>query len=239
MKTSKQGFTLLELLVVLAIVIILAILSAGGIKNALEKARMTQCIANLKTLWQGTMAYANEHDGALPVDTKNNATGMSWYMELHQGSTKYVPHPGYGSRKAPYFCKANKPVSGTGNVGWTNYAMNSNLQVYGSNLGKVPEGEDADAFKGSRHGSRLIALPNKALYLDSSDGKGGSWYTVAGARYNKNWTDTHAVHGDRINVVFLDGHIESPKVFPRTLNADGDLNELKASWFWPIEEPSN
>lgn len=196
-----------------------------------EKSQSVQCIANLRALHTATHAYAGENQGELPVDRSNRSTGQSWYIPL----TKYLAHPGFKKYKPPYFCPSISVAKGGGNTGWTNYAINSNLYEGGANLGPAPPGPGQADFMAARQAPRIFRYNKKALYLESSDGDEGAWFRVSGARYNTQWRVTHAVHGDRLNVIFLDGHAESPRVFPRTINADGDLNELQAKWFWPVQ----
>lgn len=158
-------------------------------------------------------------------------------LNFNNPKNAYVKHPGYNKRKPPYFCEENHVTQGGGNIGWTNYAINGNLYDGGTNLGGVPPDGTVEEFKSGRTGNRLSQLlSNKALFLDSSNGNGGTWYGVSGARWGTSgWVDVHEVHGSRVNVVFLDGHIESPRVFPRIFDTQHNLNEMKAEWFWPVK----
>lgn len=51
------GFTLVEMMVVIAIISIVATASIGAIRSAQKQARSTKCAANLSSLFKATMAY--------------------------------------------------------------------------------------------------------------------------------------------------------------------------------------
>jgi len=65
-KTRAQGFTLIEMLVVIAIIILLASLIQPGIQNALERGRLAGCMSNLRQQGMAVMAYASENNQSLP-----------------------------------------------------------------------------------------------------------------------------------------------------------------------------
>ena len=65
----RLGFTLLELLTVIAIVGILAAILIPVIGQALESARTAACSSNLRQLGMGIQLYTTDHKGMLPGGT--------------------------------------------------------------------------------------------------------------------------------------------------------------------------
>ena len=75
LKKKKKGFTLLELLVVLAILAILIAIAIPVYKNQKEKAAITAHNANVRVLETAVESYRQDHDGELPGDIHELATG--------------------------------------------------------------------------------------------------------------------------------------------------------------------
>ena len=65
-RLTASGFTLTELLVVVAIVAILAAVVVPTLVVARRRALRVPCAANLKSLYHGLMLYQNEHEGEWP-----------------------------------------------------------------------------------------------------------------------------------------------------------------------------
>ena len=66
LKNKKNGFTLLELLVVLAILAILIAIAVPVYKNQKEKAAITAHNANVRVLETAVESYRQDNDGKLP-----------------------------------------------------------------------------------------------------------------------------------------------------------------------------
>jgi len=62
MKTTKKGFTLIKLLVVIAIIAILAAILFPVFAQAREKARQSTCASNLKQIGLATLQYIQDND---------------------------------------------------------------------------------------------------------------------------------------------------------------------------------
>ncbi|MEM6885490.1 MAG: type II secretion system protein [Verrucomicrobiota bacterium] len=64
----RNGFTLIEITVVITIVAILAILAIPAIGRVLSNSRTTSSISNLRQLHQAVILYSADHDGNFPVN---------------------------------------------------------------------------------------------------------------------------------------------------------------------------
>lgn len=85
---SRVGFTLLELLVVVAIIGILAALIFPAFSRARESGRAISCAAHLKQIGLGLMQYESDNDGYYPTagatvlwDEIDPATGRGPWMQ--------------------------------------------------------------------------------------------------------------------------------------------------------------
>jgi prepilin-type N-terminal cleavage/methylation domain-containing protein/prepilin-type processing-associated H-X9-DG protein len=91
-----RGFTLVELLVVVAVLIIIAALLFPVFSQARESARRARCISNLRQISLAMSMYIDDHDGILPRDVTragDRSTGpcSSWNPDARI-ETKLAPY---------------------------------------------------------------------------------------------------------------------------------------------------
>ena len=67
MSHDQRGFTLIEMLVVIAIIVVLAGILFPVISKARDKARQATCISNQRQIAITLMGYAQDHDERLPL----------------------------------------------------------------------------------------------------------------------------------------------------------------------------
>jgi len=75
-RKSNIGFTLIELLVVIAIIAILAALLLPALSRAKRKAKMVQCLGNLRQIGVGVMLYCSDHNEKFPPDYVRDTNGL-------------------------------------------------------------------------------------------------------------------------------------------------------------------
>jgi prepilin-type N-terminal cleavage/methylation domain-containing protein len=86
----RRAFTLVELLVVIAIISILASLLLPALEEALEQARITQCLGNVKQTTFGLAFWTDDNDGALPDHSWAADAGLGPSMDGSYGEQHFA-----------------------------------------------------------------------------------------------------------------------------------------------------
>jgi prepilin-type N-terminal cleavage/methylation domain-containing protein len=115
---KRRAFTLLEILVVLAIIGILAALILPTISRVREGGRAIACASNLKQIGLALMQYSEDYEGFHPVagatvawDAADSVTGnYSWMQQLQAYlKDRQVFHcPSDGASSYSYFLSARR-----------------------------------------------------------------------------------------------------------------------------------
>ena len=117
---TKQNFTLVELLIVVAIIAILASMILPALRSALDKARAISCTSNQKQLGTATFLYVDDNKGFLPSDRDYYSSSANdvhwptflWSYTTHQPITsdfaylKRLPDGTYEPKLSMFRCTA-------------------------------------------------------------------------------------------------------------------------------------
>lgn len=221
-RTSRRaGFTLLELLIVIAIVGILAGMVFPAVGYVREKARKDECLSNLRQWGVAMQGYLDEHRGVFPTYGCETAGGTpdlnepsAWYNVLPaylSSSTPALkdhaktPRPGGGIR-SPFLCPSES-VGLNGNTTddtaakkyFSSYTLNSWIN------NAANSGSFSKRLRVSQLNERHQPPVTPAAFVIFSE-TGNS--NLGGV--NLNLLDESACrHARSINLCFADGHVEN------------------------------
>ncbi|HEX5399153.1 MAG TPA: prepilin-type N-terminal cleavage/methylation domain-containing protein [Verrucomicrobiae bacterium] len=195
-----RAFTLIELLIVMAIIAVLAALLLPVLDRTKSSARAVVCRNNLKQWGLATQLYAVENDDFLPPEGKPtplesdlaNSGYRAWYVQL-PALLKLPPYASMIWRTNPFvnpgnclwICPANpRRCNGSSK---TNNLFHYCLNDYVNGTGK------------QNHAVRLASVPRASLVVWLFDSKN------LPAVGNQNYVHNN-LHHDGAQFVFLDGH---------------------------------
>ena len=225
-------FTLVELLVVVAIIGILAGLLLPALNTARERARSTTCIANLKQCGLALNQYANDYNDLCPaaINTSNGLGDGSnlWTQVLIADS--YTPSPAIG--KASVFVCPSYGLK----------VWNGDQQSYGLWQGKDGYGAVAAGTGQSAYYNinRNKVETDRVLIADSTrSDANASWlqsyvlgepstdWGVEVPAGTGSYKVVHARHSRQANILFNDGHVQAE---PGSWLSDDEGRQIKYRW---------
>ena len=216
-------FTLIELLIVIAIIAILAGMLLPALNRARHLAKNSACLGNLRQLFLASELYVGDNSKVYRIpqgtDSSCGVIGRDplWHINLLLG--KYIParlidaNIGSGAAK-PSLLNTPKALQCTGvkkHLGW-GYTRNSE---YGMNQYLTTEIYGWDA--GYRFDRKLEAT----AYFSDFTGTSSMVHTPAVVK------DVIPDHMGAVNVVFLDGHAQ--KMLRRSIPITDNFNK---TYFW-------
>ena len=107
---SSKAFTLLEVLIALAIVTLVAAISYPVFSSAKKRAKETETISNLRQSWLALELYRQDHDGTGKLHGTSSQLGLpnvdQFYLQIIQPlGLRWQPQPrrlGYGPLYYPF-----------------------------------------------------------------------------------------------------------------------------------------
>ncbi|MBK1859713.1 prepilin-type N-terminal cleavage/methylation domain-containing protein [Cerasicoccus arenae] len=190
----RRGFTLVELLAVIAIVGILAAILIPIVGAVRKSANNTQCLSNLRQHGSAVRLYANDHNNKLPTLNFNYVSDLWPYLVNSKTEAPTFSGPSFpdGLRGTCFECPLmDNDVDAASE---RSYGVNSFIRLY-----YLKGGEDNQNYSDSS--LLLIQQPeNTVIFADTHSRSNLS---------NDRWEQISQRHDGHVNVVFVDGHVDS------------------------------
>ena len=195
---KRDGFTLLELLVVIAVIALLASMLLPALHGAREFARKAKCMSNLKQLGYLITMYADDYDDYIfPSSVTAEPAGGHNYWSLRLQEGGYIKTPSTWSYVSKVFvCPSiiNKLDAKD------KYGNPDRSRVYALNY----SGASGKYWKRSR-----VTNPSEfVLLIDSIAIPGGYPFYYVGLTGSSS-LKVDLAHSGRANILFLDGSVRS------------------------------
>lgn len=224
----KIFFTLVELLVVIAVIAILSSLLLPALKKAKEKGCGIYCMNNLKQQGLSCVMYMDDHKGFAPQvgmgDDASNSNNNRWWVwmvrngYIGKGYPTYA-HYHYGrvseKNKAPILYCPSYAIKENYNCSYVMNALNSSS--YGA------------PFRVSN-----VAKPSKTIFIgDGDESSAGRWQMYAVAASDVAFTAPARIHFGGANILFLDGSVSLIKKTDIISDISyPDYENDKVKWKW-------
>lgn len=217
-RAYRKGFSLVELMVVISIILILAFLSFVGITRARSAARAAVCTSNLRQIGSAMIAYTIDNNGQLPPledrTGSNNGLRGIWPELLAETNVNGVPNPAPKGGYIPRVLRNNTLTCAAGVWACPECkVLQTNYQGFGVAEGTVMKVMNTSS--GGNISSRIAQIPNpERTWLVGDAVKTptnleSGWYAIWANPASWGGQSPGARHNGKVNVCMVDGHIES------------------------------
>jgi prepilin-type N-terminal cleavage/methylation domain-containing protein len=222
-RNLSRGFSLIELLVVIILIVILASIAYPTYTAIQERAKATQDMSNLRQIGLATQMYLNDNDSVLFLSSAD------WMSQLHP---KYLP--AWAILQSPFDKRAASENGTAAPISPVSYGLNGNpksgTSIAGLLMDKVTNPSAFIVFAPAQTNATTVAFsgtaaqaaPGVIVYKNISTP--GGTYSLA---------PTHGTHSSRkrINALFADQHSEN-MVWSVFINDTASSSDTTANLRW-------
>lgn len=224
-----RGFTLVELLVVIAVLAILAALLLPALTRARERAQGIHCLGNTRQLALAWQVYADDHGERLPYNMGANGgrsimtlrtnlnwvnNVMTWELDSDNTNTATITEASLGryagGQTAIYHCPADRVLSPIQRkAGWTGRIRSYSMNAMVGDAGELSQkGYNVNNPHYTQY-FKTTMIPRAAdifVFLDEHPDSINDGYFLNRA-YHPEWVDLPAsYHNGSTAFSFADGH---------------------------------
>jgi prepilin-type N-terminal cleavage/methylation domain-containing protein len=233
LRLKNKGFTLLELLVVIAVIAMLVAIVMPALARAKEQGREIYCQNNLHQMYVAAMVYTENHKGSFPiayytVKKTGERTDYCWDFTVHRAVGVVEVQPGIlwdgDTIDKVQQCPSYRGQSNTAFDPYTGYNYNTSYMGHGGGEA-IPEPDRWNQMRRPAYcalfgDGEYINGANKfmrsPLASDSDGNFSGRWAGTQGFRHHR-----------ATNVVRCDGSIISQEEFFSGSNTDGSSETIE------------
>ena len=254
----RAGFTLVEMLVVIGIVMLLAGLMIPAVLSGLDKAKNTQCLNNLRQLYLANTMYSHEKGhyvaAASDICYPPGSNNRRWHGVRKSSSEPFaaaagplVPYLGESKmvRMCPSFLSYVEKTgwgvafeASCGGYGYNMVGVGSQAYMAGFNAQGVARGMNPDAIRNPEHTVMFCdtAFPqpygNPTYLVEYSFAEPYHHLSESAppGEYGQAVPSVHFRHRGHANVIWCDGHVSGEKM---ETEYSAPYTRLGVGWFGP------
>lgn len=240
-RVKIRFFTLIELLIVVAIIAILAGMLLPALNKAREMAYKISCVNSMSSLGKAYIMYTGDYNSMVPFYMKKGDTKKSWqggspdsgllaeYLNLNEVGIRIGARAHLNGQDYQPIVRSKISCPCLDRYEWENVIMGSDGYGYNSYVYMYyaapadMETDDSDQWQYRVAAFRDFKMPSKTmLFMETLNLNIAS----GNSTYSSNWRFSHS---NMSNCVFADGHVDSVRQFSPFITNYGTTYR---SMFW-------